>query len=246
MKIREKFKKVNDLINNDKVKLKLEEDIYTFNLLQSLLAEGNYLPYSAMAMRPFSLAYVLNEIVVNKRTQILEFGSGISTILICRLIKRNNLNIKFKSVDHDINWIALVKSNLEKESLEKYVDFIHSPLIKRPLEGNLNHWYELGNLTEIENYKVDLLLVDGPTAFSAEIATSRYFALDFTKDNLLENAVIFLDDASRDGELRVMKKWSKEFLLNFDIVGSTLGVCYIGNYYESCPLITSRIAVTIS
>ena len=46
-----------------------------------------FLPWSQASMRPSGLLAVVNDIVINRRTKIVECGSGISTFYIARLLK---------------------------------------------------------------------------------------------------------------------------------------------------------------
>jgi hypothetical protein len=47
---------------------------------------GAYLPWSAGTMRPAVFVTVCNDIVLNDRRRIVELGSGISTVLLARLL----------------------------------------------------------------------------------------------------------------------------------------------------------------
>ena len=57
-----------------------------------------------MSLRPFVLVSLLNEIIINKRNTIIEFGAGISTIMPGRLSKMNNLSTVIVSVKENFNW----------------------------------------------------------------------------------------------------------------------------------------------
>ena len=64
-------------------------------------------------------------------------------------------------------------------------------------------WYKLDNLpNEIE---ADLLVIDGPPQNTAELA--RYPALPLLHKHLNKNSFIILDDAHRDGEIEIVKRW---------------------------------------
>jgi hypothetical protein len=57
---------------------------------------GPYLPWSAGTTRPAGLVTVCNDIVLNDRRRIVELGSGISTVLLARLLTQRALPASLK------------------------------------------------------------------------------------------------------------------------------------------------------
>ncbi len=100
----------------------LQHDQYALEVLQPLLNNDPYLPFSEFSLRPSHLVRVFNELVLNDRRLVIEFGSGISTILLGRLIKKNNLNTKVVAIDHDVNWVNKVNNLLRKEGTSTYIN----------------------------------------------------------------------------------------------------------------------------
>jgi hypothetical protein len=64
------------------------EDLHAWQVLRPLLDKGNYLPWSTGTMRPAGLVRVCNEIVHRGRTRIVECGSGVSTVVLARLLRQ--------------------------------------------------------------------------------------------------------------------------------------------------------------
>ncbi|MBZ5857996.1 class I SAM-dependent methyltransferase [Flavihumibacter profundi] len=219
------------------------EDAIALAQFQIFLDDQEYFPYSSMALRPFSMAFVLNEIVINQRKNLIEFGSGLSTILIGRLAKRNNLDIHCVSIDENKDWIDFLQKFIVKEGLSKYIELVHASLaVSNKFQGN-HHWYNINTLKHLQLKKYDFILVDGPTAFNDDIKLSRYFAFQYFHELLADNAVVFLDDAGRSGELEVLNMWKNDFGLKFDIYSETFAVCYIGEYFEACPVKTGKSTI---
>lgn len=238
MEIRNKLIQFNSLISNVD-RLMRDEDIYSLHLIHNILHSGSYLPLTGMSLRPYALAFMLNEIVINKRESIIEFGTGISTVLIARLIKLNNLSAKLVTVDENESWQTMIKEILIKEKIEDCVQFIQTSLIKNRSVDSIttNHWY---NEAEIENQipvnlKFDMVVVDGPTAHDESIALSRYFAMPFLRNKLRDSNVVFLDDCVRKGETRILKLWTEEFEREFKIYASSIGVSHKGTFFISNP-----------
>lgn len=213
------------------------EDIYSLNLLQSLLTEYAFLPFTNAALRPFCLAHILNDIVVNSRQSIIEFGSGLSTILIGRLIKRNKLNARLLSVEHNQGWANVLNGIVENEGISNVIEIIHAPLEKSKLAAAGNLWYDLQVLDKkTAGKKFDMAIVDGPPAWQKGYEMARYPALAYVYDKLHEKFAVYLDDANRAGEKSVLELWQKEYGHAFTISGGTLAYFYAGESYHTEPM----------
>jgi len=203
LKFFNQLNKLSVLQNNlEQLNLKVEDN-YSFHLLQSLLVDHKYLPLNGGSLRPMGIAYILNEIVINKRKKILEFGAGITTILLARLIKKNNLKIQFYSIEHNQEWILYLKKLLNDEGLSDLVIFIHSDLIEYPNMKN-SLWYDENLLNkQFDHMNFDFVIIDGPPANIPEIQFSRCPVINFLKNKLEKNFCIFLDDVDRVGERKL-------------------------------------------
>jgi predicted O-methyltransferase YrrM len=217
--------------------LSRSEDIYSLNSLQSLLIDYPYLPMSFTALRPLGIALILNEIIVNQRQFILEFGSGISTILISRLIKKNQLSTQFVSVEYDANWYRLIQAQLKSEEAPSSVQIIHAPLLPCDFALNGLEWF---NQQILKDYfqqldGFDMVIIDGPLAGNKKLQFSRYPALPFIWDKLKPEFVIILDDADRYGEKKIITLWEKLYPLKFRVVGDNIALAYCGKHYFASP-----------
>ena len=76
-------------------------------------------------MRPSGLVAVLNDIVINNRSRIVECGSGISTFYIGRLLQERGGHLY--SVEHDAGWADLLQRALAQEDLSEYVTVATRP-----------------------------------------------------------------------------------------------------------------------
>lgn len=213
-------------------------DIYTLNLLQPVIQGYPFLPFTGSSFRPFCLAHILNDIIVNNRENIIEFGSGISTVLIGRLVKKNKLKTKILSVDHDENWLKVLRKLIEGEKLENVITLLHAPLSENKLALENNKWYNVEALTHsTKNFDYDMVIVDGPPAWEASKSKSRYPALPFMLDKLSGKYSIYLDDAQRAGEKAILKKWEEEAGFKFKVTGGTLAYYYSGQGFYTEPFV---------
>jgi predicted O-methyltransferase YrrM len=175
------------------------EDLHAWQVLRPLLDAGPYLPWSTWAMRPAALVRVLNEVVLGARTSVVECGSGMSTVVLARLLRERGSGTVV-AIEHDGDWAALVRRQLEAEGLGDRAQVLHAPLAGDP------PWYDATALAVLPR-AVDLLVVDGPPAHRPELGQRRAPALAFFEPRLAPGAVVVLDDARRPGEREVLRMW---------------------------------------
>ncbi|MEO8933719.1 MAG: hypothetical protein ABI295_05380, partial [Xanthomarina sp.] len=82
--------------------------------LNQLFADTSvYLPFTKWAISPSTITHVLNDIIVNDRKCIIEFGAGASTLYIAKLLKSNKIEASFFSVESDADWSNKITKQLE-------------------------------------------------------------------------------------------------------------------------------------
>src|SRR5690554_4806588 len=60
--------------------------------LSRLFPESNFIPFTTWTISPSVILHILNDIVINNRSNIIEFGSGASTLYIAKLIQTLKLD----------------------------------------------------------------------------------------------------------------------------------------------------------
>jgi len=181
-----------------------EADREALEVLRPLLAAGGYLPWTEGALRPAALAEVCNEIALAGRTEVVELGSGVSTVVLARLLRERGGRLT--SLEHEPTWAAFVGAQLEREGLSETARLVEAPLAAHSLAVDGAPWYPESALAELPA-GIDLLLVDGPPGYGDGMERSRYPALPALKDRLAPGAVVFLDDATRPGERDILERW---------------------------------------
>jgi len=198
------------------------DDIHSIGLLQSLLNGYPYIPVTTFSLRPFCLNVILNDILINQRKNIVEFGSGISTMLIGRLIKKNNLNTTVISFEHSEEWYHLMERMIANEQLNNVIKIVYAPLRESEFSG-FSSWYDPEILLRnTGDAKFDLVIVDGPPAWEKGKEKARFPAIPFVNSRLANNFCLLLDDADRKGEQQVLQLWEKQFGYKFSLVGGRL------------------------
>lgn len=189
-----------------------QKDILATHYLAPL--STNYLPWSGYALRPSGLVNVLNDIMINNRRVIVECGGGLSTFYMARLLKDSDSHLY--TIEHNQEWLEFLEKGLKKEGLLDSVMLIEAPLKSSGLGLDDIPWYDPEALRKQlpKDIKIDLLLVDGPTAYTEETQYSRYPAVPYFVPFFSQNCTIVIDDVNRQGEQEIVKRWEK--LLNVD------------------------------
>ena len=190
--------------------------------LAPLLAAGPYLPWGAGTMRPAGLVAVCNDVVLSDRRCVLELGSGTSTVLLARLLRQRHVDGDYRqvAVEHHDGWADWVVDQLARECLDDRVAVVRAPLAPHASAQPGLHWYDDEALSAgldraLGQQPVDLLLVDGPPADTADKVLARYPALPALRSRLAAGATVVLDDAERAGEQEVLRRWESETGLVF-------------------------------
>lgn len=213
------------------------EDTYCLGLLQPLMIGYNYLPFTVPTLRPFCLAHILNDIVVNERKSIVEFGSGVSTIMIGRLIKKNNLKTRLLTVEHDREWANVLAGIVRGEGTHDVIDITHAPLKESNLSVESNLWYDVNVLNDqTANKQFDMVIIDGPPAWQTGNEMARYPAVPYILNKLSRRFCIYLDDADRPGETSIRQIWEKDYSIEFMKAGGTLAHFTAGESFYTTPI----------
>lgn len=194
------------------------EDVVALMQLPKL-SDNKYLPWTSSAIRPSSLQLVLNEICIHRKKKVVEFGSGVSTLYISKVIE--GLDVELYSIDHDNKWQSIVKKQLDDFGISRdSIHFIHAPLSSCIHSKNNLLWYDQSLLdSALPKKNIDIILVDGPLAYQTGHELARFPALPYLREKLTENFTIFLDDCNRQGEMNIIHEWAAAY----DLTGSILG-----------------------
>ena len=176
-------------------------------LLDAQGASG-YLPWTEGAIRPAALVRVVNEIVFADRREVVELGSGVSTVVLARLMRERGGRIT--SLKHDPDWATWVDAQLKLEGLTEVAKLIEAPLEPTELSFDGAPWYATAAVSELPARGIELLLVDGPPGYGDGMAHSRYPALPALAGRLAPGCLVILDDADRDPEREIVERWSNE------------------------------------
>ncbi|MCB0805048.1 MAG: class I SAM-dependent methyltransferase [Bacteroidales bacterium] len=202
---------------SDKIDKKTEflntEIFAQYSQIESLFAIYNLLkidgilpPFRGWAISPDFASIILKKIRNNKAEQILECGSGVSTIIIGYLLKQRGSGHLY-TLEHDAEYAKKTQTQLEKNNLSEYVTILQSELISHSIHNNTWQWYDYSGIGNGQLF--DMLIIDGPP-FQLQ-PKSRYPALPLLDKNLNNKAIILIDDCKREEDSEVVKQWLNEY-----------------------------------
>ena len=213
---------VNRLIPSIHRSREQQREVLASQLLGHLV-EG--LPWTSSALDFQVLRLLQNDIVLNERKSIVEFGAGLSTVFLARTIAQFSLETRLVSFEQDAEWVRRVDSWLPGD-LD--VQVIHRPLTEYSNSGedlpfSVARWY--AGVEPFLPDEIDLVVVDGPAAGESSIAFDRYPALKPCLDRLAVKFGLLLDDTNRHAEAMIAENWHNllgDSVASFSISSATM------------------------
>ncbi|MGI9499573.1 MAG: hypothetical protein ACR2P3_06020 [Geminicoccaceae bacterium] len=222
------------LDNSSRIAAGKAADSLALGMLNDVDIGIDFMPWTKAAMRPSTIVHILNEIFINERRSIIEFGSGISTLYLAWAAKKTEARVL--SIEENEGWSEKIRDLLKRKQLDEFCDVRSVKRRDVSMHGYKSHWYDFDLVKEIIEHKTfDLMIVDGPTAFQKGQADARRPAVDALRANLAENYAIFLDDAMRAGEKRILAAWEASLGLKASLEPVAGGHAFLGSgdrYYS--------------
>ena len=187
------------------------------NLNEARLKLGNLgsstpLPWSNFSTNPIIICELIENASLPQIGNIIECGSGISTLYLASVIKSKG-NGHVYSIEDDQKWADITYAYLKQCNLENYCTIIVAPLKDLEIDGLKTKWYDIFQTElNIPTQSCGLLYVDGPKG-KGENDLRRYPAIPQLKDYLKSGSRVFLDDADRAGESIISDKWEQIYKL---------------------------------
>ena len=192
-------KRLYDLPKNQK---KIES---LFSIYNSIDLDVPINRLNGFTCSPDLLHEIVSLIFKNKPQLFVEFGSGVSTIIIGKALQKlgSGKIISFEHLEHEYK-----KTNIEIKShgLDKICTCVYAPLKEIDFYGNKYNWYSINDNVFKKN--IDMILIDGPP-INTSVKESRFPALPQIIDFINEDSLILLDDANRLDEKNCINKWKE-------------------------------------
>ena len=172
--------------------------------LNAVLPVNDVLPATRVWAASPDLLVVLVDLVITERPSlIVECGSGASTLWLALAMRRFEIDGRIIALDHDPVFGGKTRDFLARHGVSDLAEVRDAPLESFSLEGETYSWYARQaweDLTEI-----DLLFVDGPPATTGHQA--RYPALPLLAGSLSPIATAVLDDLVVPDMQKVLQRW---------------------------------------
>lgn len=138
---------------------------------------------------------------------ILECGSGLSTILVGAVAKQRGLG--YWALEHTTEWASKVQRYLDRYQISS------ATLCVRPLKdyGDFT-WYDPPLESMPDSFS--LVVCDGPPG---DIKGGRYGLVPVMNQRLRPGCLILLDDAAREQERAIARRWAAELGASCESVG---------------------------
>lgn len=181
----------------------IPHDVESTLQLQRAITPTAFLPSTGgWAMDARSLLDVARLIVRRKPALVFEVGSGSSTVWLGHLIKA--YGGRLVTIDHLEKYAELTRAAVVEHGLQDTVELHVRPLGDVQIQGKVWTWYM--DVEEVlDSTPIDVVLVDGPPKATGALA--RFPALPLLLDFIADTAWIALDDAHRDDEREIVRKW---------------------------------------
>lgn len=207
------IKTMHDELNQVKNRLSLLGDSITETqgLVQLTALNQPYpMPFGgSWALTPDAAALLAREIFIRRPDIIVELGSGVSTLMVGRLLQQMGCG-HLISLDHDPGWAEETRRNILANGLQDYVEVLDAPLTRQQFDGKDFDWYQIPEqLRHINN--IDMVTVDGPPQTIDSALLARYPALPAFAAQFSEHAVMFIDDAKRETEREMINLWLQNY-----------------------------------
>jgi predicted O-methyltransferase YrrM len=137
--------------------------------------------------------------------QIVETGSGVSTLVCAYALEAMGGEGKVLALDHDATFAARTRRALEKHGLAHRATVAHAKLVETTVHGRRCLWYAQDALASVG--PIDLVMDDGPPKYVGKNA--RYASLHVLAPKMSRDGLFVLDYVG-DEEREIVTRWCKE------------------------------------
>ena len=194
-----------------KVEKEVKQEIkQTFRQLEALQNLSAVLPASDLvpatrgwAASPDLLAVLVDLVITQRPSLVVECGSGASTLWLALAMRRFKIDGQIIALDHDPVFGGKTRDFLARHDVRDLAEVRDAPLESFSLDGETYSWYARRAWEDLTG--IDLLFVDGPPAATGHQA--RYPALPLLSGSLSPVATAVLDDLIVPDMQEVLRRW---------------------------------------
>ncbi|MCU0726250.1 MAG: class I SAM-dependent methyltransferase [Planctomycetes bacterium] len=163
-------------------------------------------PLRSWAISPDLGWHLVKTILETKPRLVVELGSGASTILIGKALRRVGAG-RLVSIEHEAAYAVDTWWFVEQHGLTDLVEVREAPLEPVEVAGRRFSWYRTDSIEDLRD--IDLLLIDGPPWLVGKGA--RLPALPQLGHRLAKGVRVILDDTDHPEMRLAIEAWRAEF-----------------------------------
>lgn len=215
-----------------KIRILSKKNEVLYNQTESLIKIHNLIkfrhplpPFRNWAVSPDISLILISEILSNRPRTIVDFGSGISTLIsrysLDLMDNTENLERRIYSFDHEEKFVNATQNEISLHQFSWDPKIIYAPLNTIKIKDFDFEFYETTELDSIT--EIDLVFIDGPHGKNGIL--DRYPAIPVTFNKLSENGVIVIDDTKNFPESKkLVQMWRQEYPeLHYEEIDTELG-----------------------
>jgi predicted O-methyltransferase YrrM len=173
------------------------------NLSSMLPAHDVLPPTRGWAASPDLLMVLVDLVITERPSLVVECGSGASTLWLALAMQRFEIDGRIIALEHDPVFAGKTREILARHDVRDLAEIRDAPLESFSLDGQTYSWYARRAWEDLTG--IDLLFVDGPPATTGHRA--RYPALPLLSGSLSPVATAVLDDLVVSDMQDVLRLW---------------------------------------
>jgi hypothetical protein len=158
-------------------------------------------------------AHALAQLLVAARpAQLMEFGSGVSTVMFAAVAAAAGLPTRIVSFEEQPAFAARTRRLLDRYGHGERAQVIDAPVQEVVVDGWRGFAYcpDTDIVTEaVAGRAVDFLFIDGPASWLLRRRDCRYGTLLLARRFAAPRTLFVADDAFRRRELTILKRWNR-------------------------------------
>jgi predicted O-methyltransferase YrrM len=172
--------------------------------LNAIIPTSEVLPATrGWAASPDLLLVLIDQVITQRPSLIVECGSGASTLWLALALRRFGIDGRIVSLDHDPLFAGKTREFLARHGVGDLAEVRDAALEDFSLADGSYSWYARRAWADLTG--IDLLFVDGPPAATGSRA--RYPALPLLRDALNPAATVVLDDLVVPDMQETLRLW---------------------------------------
>ena len=156
----------------------------------------------------------LHRFIQYPKINVLEFGTGASSLFFLKYFTENNISYQLDIVEEDVKWITVIKNHLRKIKIANHLNFYQ-------ISYNQSTGLDEAALNLFKNNDYEIVFIDAPPDTS--VVNGRYKLAKIILNKIKPNGILIIHDSKRNMEMFAVEKLKPQFL-NYKNVNTAKGL----------------------